>query len=287
MLPRTIMRVTALLFLTLTIYSEAWSFQNFSPRRMAAKITKGCATLATCAALMSPMNAFADDTGTSFKVDINVPYLVELVKTKEERTNTFDRVSFLAESIKNLFGPAVSVQLPTDIKGVVKDALSGGASVTINELDVGIKVVGSEKGALTIQLSNDLLPALPFVGLPTTPGFVNAAGDVVASSAPAVVDAVLTNIKEGPFWERPIFGGSVRLDLSVGNIDIHKAITPLDALGGGSLGLGVVYASSYAYYRYSIDQEERAARAKQEAAAAKKAVAEAKKKEEEYAARIE
>jgi hypothetical protein len=121
---------------------------------MAAKITKGCATLATCTAFMSPMNAFAaDDTGTSFKVDINVPYLVELVKTKEERTNTFDRVSFLAESIKNLFGPAVAVQLPTDIKGVVKDALSGGASVTINELDVGIKVVGSEKGALTIQLS--------------------------------------------------------------------------------------------------------------------------------------
>jgi hypothetical protein len=67
----------------------------------------------------------------------------------------------------------------------------------------------------------------------------------------------------------------------VGNIDIHKAITPLVALGGGSLGLGIVYASSYAYYRYSIDQGEKAARAKQEAAAAKKAVAEAKKKDKE------
>ena len=280
--PRTVMRVTALLFLMLTVYSEAWSLQNFSPRRMAAEITKACATFATCAALMSPVSAFADDT--SFKVDINVPYLVELVKTKEERTNTFDRVNFLAESIKNLFGPAVSVQLPTDIKGVVKDALSGGASVSINGHDVGIKVVGSEKGALYIQLSNDLLPALPFVGLPTTPGFVNAAGDVVANSAPAVidaVDAVLTNFKEDPFWERPVFGGSVRLDLSVGNFDIHKAITPLDVVGGGSLGLGIVYASSYTYYRYIIDQEQRAARAKQEAAAAKKAAAEATKKEAE------
>jgi hypothetical protein len=229
------------------------------------------------------MNALADDT--SFKVDINVPYVVDLVKTKEARTSTFDRVSFLAESAKNFLGPAVSVELPTDIKGLAKNALSGGASVIVNGLDLGIKVVASEKGALTVQLRNDLLPALPFVGLENTPAYVNKAGEVVANSAPAVVDAAIATVKEinkqmnkGPFWERPILGGSVRLDVSVGDIDIHKVITPVEIVGAGSAGLGVIYAASFSYYKYSLAEEEKKAAEMKEAAAARRDEIAAKKR---------
>ncbi|KAL7567675.1 hypothetical protein ACA910_012014 [Epithemia clementina (nom. ined.)] len=275
------MKLLAPAFVAVIIPEVVHSWNLLPPR-----LAKHCATAATCAALLgAPMVATAADDATSFKVDINTPYIIELVKTKEARQGTYDRLNFLYESANNFLGPAVNLELPSDIKGVVKQALSGAATVKINGQEVGVQVVGSTSGALTIQLSNPLLPALPFAGLPTTPVIVNKAADVVADSSPAALE-LATNImqrlqqfqeekpQQEPFFDRPINAETIRIDIDA--IDFHRALTPKDIVGSGSLALGATYATSYSYYLYINDKEEKEAAAKKAAVEAKKKAAAAK-----------
>lgn len=276
----------ALLLSALQVSTDVSAF-SVAPKHFAADLANGCATAATCAALaFGPGPAVAATatappaSSTAVKVDIHAPYLLDLVKTPEARQDTTDRVVFLADSVKNWLGPAVSIELPTDLAGVAKKAVAGGASVQINGQDVGVQVVSSTKGALTIQLSTDLLPALPFAGLKSTPAIVTTAANAVAGMTPAVVNvvtkvaAVTSNVQQ-PFWNRPVFDGSVRLDIDA--LKLHRAITPKDIVGGGSAALGAAYASSFAFYNYAIAQEEKAAVERKEAMAAKRAAAADKK----------
>lgn len=243
-------------------------------------------SMATCAAgaalgaglLLSPLPAAAAADATSFNVEINAPYLVDLVKTKEARAGTLDRVQFLVESVKNFLGPAVSVDLPTDIAGVAKKAFTGGATVQVNGQAVGVQVVGSETGTLTIQLASPLLPKLPIPGLPDTPKLVTTAANVAAEAAPAAVQVatkVAAKLSEPkpdlPFWDRPINANSLRVDVDA--LGWHRALTPADLVGGGSAGLGAAYASSFAFYKYEQNREAEAAAAKKEAMAAKRKAA--------------
>jgi hypothetical protein len=275
---------------------EAWMTLP-TPRAIAVEVAKGCATAATCAVLLTSPPVFAqealvvpaagDDLTTtttttattpttvapvpatmpssSIKVDINARYLFDLIKTEDARAKTLDRVTFLADSIKNLFGPGVSVELPTDIKGFVRQALAGGAAIKVNGQDVAVKVIESSSGEIAFQIYNKYIPALPFVGLKNTPSYVGAAASVIENAAPNVVDAVTAAMmnsenaeeQQGPFWE---------------------SLTPVEVIGGGSLALGVAYGASYSFYQYEQFQEEQEAIQKQTQNKAKAAAAAAKKK---------
>jgi hypothetical protein len=274
------MKVITAILLSFLAVTHAWTLP--SPVNYLAK---ACATGAVCAALAAPLTAQASDD-TTFKINVDAPYIINLVKTKESRTQTFERAQFLADSLKNFLGPAVSVELPTDLQGLAKKAFSGGGTVSVNGIDVGVQVVKSENGALTVTLSNALIPRIPFAGLSNTPAVVNAAADGVAAAVPGVVDFVTTNLKEGPIWDRPIFGGKYRVDLDFGGLAIHKAVTPLDIAGGGSLGLGVAYGASFAFYQYELAKEAREAEEKKKSAAEKKKTAAVPKKAEKAATNV-
>jgi hypothetical protein len=85
--------------------------------------------------------------------------------------------------------------------------------------------------------------------LPETPALVNAAvAPFVENAAPVALDAVTDYLNIPPsrttlnhfeidLWTLKKF----RVDLAIGNIDIHRAITPKDLIRLGSLGLGVLY----------------------------------------------
>ena len=70
--------------------------------------------------------------------------------------------------------------------------MRGQASVSINDQeDVTIQIIGSDPGALTVQIQNKHLPKLPLVGFPETPPMVNAVvAPLVETNAPKVWQAL-------------------------------------------------------------------------------------------------
>ena len=263
-----------LLVASLAVITKAWNLPK-ATRKVQIAFAKCCATAAACAALAAPAQAVGD---AAIHVDINAPFVLDLVKTKDAREQTLLRAEYIVESIKSLVGPAVSVELPSDVQGFVKKALSGGATVAINGQDVSVQVVQSQSGSLTVQLSNKFIPAIPFAGLDTTPAVVNAVADKVAEAAPGALELVqkTMNGKDMPFWDQPI--GKFRFDFDVGAYSVHRPVTLIDIVGTSSLGLGAVYAGSFAYYKYEQDQEAKTAEAKKQAMAEKRAAAAAVKK---------
>ena len=261
---------------------------------------KGCATASLCTSLImsttvlpvtaaaatpppTPTTTSSKIDNTALKVDLDTPYLLDLVKTKQARSQTIDRIQYLEDSIKNLFGPAVKIELPTDYRGLVKKAFSGRATILVGtngqqqqQQRIDLQVVQSDFGSLTVQIKSPLLPKLPLVGLPGTPAVVESAAVIVEDAVtPTVVNVwqKLSKPREPPFWTKPI--GEVNLP----NLGYYKQITPLDVVGAGSLGLGGIYAASYAYYKEEQRREEDAAANRKAAAAAKrKAVPSIKKK---------
>ena len=261
----------------LAVVAKAWNVPRV-PRTLQLAFAKGCATAAVCAALASPAQATAGDAAVN--VYVKAPYVLDLVKTKSAREQTLLRAQYIVESIKSLVGPAVSVELPSDVRGFVKRALSGGATVAINGQDVTVQVVQSQAGALTVQLSNKFIPAIPFAGLDNTPAVVNAVADKAAEAAPGVLGLVQKTMNSNgvPFWDQPIAGGRYRLDYDFGAYSIHRPATLIDVVGTSSLGLGAAYAGSFAFYKYEQDREAKAAADKKQAMAGKRAGAAAKKK---------
>jgi hypothetical protein len=209
----------------------------------------------------------------ALEIRIDEPKLLDLVKTADMRQRTIDRVSFLAQSIESFFGPAVSVQLPdlhtkATYTALAKQLINGGTTISVNDEPITFQIIGSKPGAIQIQISNPLIPGLPIPGLPTTPALITAGANAVASSdtVSSVLEEVVETIEDGPIWQRPLFRGQLRLDVG----DIHKALTPIDVLGGGSLALGAVYATSYGFYTFSNwkDAQDAANKKKKAAAAA-------------------
>lgn len=277
-------------FLCLLLVPTAGALQQ--PLHPATEFTKACASIALCTSLLTPLPAQAED-GASIRVEINRPYIVELIRNKQERQAYAEKLRFLADGAKYVAEPILKVELPTDTKDFVKDALRGKADVKVNGLDFAVKVVGSEKGSVTVQLSSDLLPKLPVVGLPGSSPVMNAASeavsDAVSESTPAVLDLMQRiqevrrqRLQRPPFWTTPINAEKIRLDLVLGKQEIHRAITPLDVAGVASVGVGAAYGASYWYYLELQSAEERAAEEKKQKAAEKKktvVAVEAKKSE--------
>ena len=221
------------------------------------------------------------ESSTSVRVNVNVPSLVELVKTREARSSTLEKAMFLGQSAKYLLGPdAVSLEPPSDMKGFVSQALRGQASVTVDTAlgepqHVDVQVLASDWGALTVQIRNPLLPKLPFAGLPGTPAVVSKVlAPAMAEAAPSALElaqAVAEKIQEPPpppFWQTPI--EDFAIDLPNG---YHRDITPLDVLGTSSLALGAAYAGSYAWYVAEQEREAKEAADRKKAMAAKRAAA--------------
>ena len=245
-------------------------------------LTKACASVALCTSILAQTALpVAADDGASIRVEVNRPFIVELIRNKQERQAYAEKIRFVAEGAKYVLDPILKVELPSDTKDFVKDALRGKADVKVNGLDFAVKVVGSEKGSVTVQLSSDLLPRLPVVGLPGTSPVVNAASEAVSEavsdSTPAVLDfmqrvreARQRQLQRPPFWTTPI--GTLRLDVSLGSKELHRAITPLDIAGVASVGVGAAYGASYWYYLEAQSAEERASAEKKLKAAGKNKV---------------
>jgi hypothetical protein len=107
-----------------------------------------------------------------------------------------------------------------------------------------------------------------------------AVSEAVSDSTPVVLDfmqrvqaARQRQLQRPPFWTTPINAEKVRLDLSLGTNEIHRAVTPLDIAGVTSLGVGAAYGASYWYYLELQSAEERASAEKKQKAAEKKKVA--------------
>ena len=255
------------------------------------ELAKACATVATCAALWTggfvtaPSTALAvpvtsqatETTATPAKnaispaaidIRVNVPYIVDLVKTPESRTKSLDWASYIVESLQNFVGPAVSITPPTDQQAFARAAMSGGAQLVINGQVTTVQVIGSTPGALQLQITNPLLPAIPFAGLPTTPTIVKQYEYAVADMAPALVQAALpdsSNQLSLAAWDRPI--GNWKINLGSWQ---KSTVTPLDLVEAGSLAVIAAYGVSYGYYVYVNDQEAKEAEKKKAAMAAKK-----------------
>lgn len=256
---------------------------------MKQDIIKGCATLATCASLFLGATAGTPTTAsaavgnvanpTIVEVNVDVPYVLNTIETKETRIRTINWVKYIVESIENLFGPAVSINFPTKNYGLIaREILSGDATIKVNGEKVDLQVIESKPGVIQIQIENELIPAIPFAGLPTTPSIVTKAEYAVADQAPAVVGAVesiereLQQQKQGEFfWDRPV---SDRLRLGFAG---NRPVTYKDVVGAGSLGLGAAYGLSFGYYSYNSYQENKEAEERKNKMKKKKAT---KKKEE-------
>lgn len=278
----TLMRALSLYLLVGTTALALQQEPMFRPPTTSA-LTKACASVALCSSIMinTALPVMATDDGASIRVEVNRPYIVELIRNRQEREAYAEKIRFLADGAKYVLEPILKVELPTDTKDFVKDALRGKADVKVNGLDFAVKVVGSEKGSVTVQLSSDLLPRLPVVGLPGTSPVVNAASEAVSEavsdSTPAVLNFIdrvrevrRQQLQRPPFWTTPINADKVRLDLSLGTKEIHRAITPLDIAGVGSVGVGAAYGASYWYYLELQSAEERASAEKKQKAAEKK-----------------
>eukprot|EP00542_Grammatophora_oceanica_P013889 CAMPEP_0194029120 /NCGR_PEP_ID=MMETSP0009_2-20130614/2956_1 /TAXON_ID=210454 /ORGANISM="Grammatophora oceanica, Strain CCMP 410" /LENGTH=343 /DNA_ID=CAMNT_0038668717 /DNA_START=64 /DNA_END=1095 /DNA_ORIENTATION=- len=256
---------------------------------------------ATGALATSAANANADTTTTTIipalKMDIDPPVLFDIIKDEMNQ----ERILFYGESIKNLFGPAFTFELPStefaNLKELGLQLLKGSASVIINGQTVGVQVVKSEQGALTVQLQQQYLPKIPFLGLdetatsaavPTLVAPVPVETVTSTASTTPVQDVVSTAITTAttttsttPFWDMPLFDGALRVDVDIPFLfALHKAITPLDVVGTTMAGLGGIYVFTFAYYNYALWQEKQEAIAKQAKMAAKVAA----RKEKEAAA---
>ena len=130
-------------------------------------------TFSSCRALQPPVDTTA---ASALSINVNVPAVLELVRTPEARTSTLEKAAFLRQSARYLVPTdAVTVQPPTDIKAFVNQALSGQASVTIDApgapaqlpvpQKVDLQILASDWGALTVQIRNPLVPKLPLAGL--------------------------------------------------------------------------------------------------------------------------
>lgn len=139
-------------------------------------------------------------------------------------------------------------------------------------------VVSSEKGEITVKVSNFLIPKIPL--------FLTGAGadgDLASGEDGSVLERVARVYGfdfSTPFFDQKFLGGKYGVPIpsssgeESGGTFTTYVPTNKDVVGATSLILGVAYGSSYAYYDSLIKAKEKEA---EEKAAAKKAMAKEKK----------
>jgi hypothetical protein len=229
--------------------------------------------LATGSVPLSPAQAVE-----VIKVDADIPALIQIAKDNK------DTAWKLAQQTAGVVKISDYPKSYANIINFVRDVAAGDVFVQLNGAPIDISLL-SEKGALDIDLSTEYgdvsltvtsgyLPKLPFlskraVSLPTEAAEVSTADASTATESTkpirtrAAAALQAASQPKVPLLDRPVFVDPFQNTWTVKQI-----------LGTTSLGLGVAYASSYAYYVKSIEDEEKAMADKKKQAAAKaKAVA--------------
>jgi len=206
--------------------------------------------------------------------------------------------------VQEVIGPdAIKVTLPSNLAGATRDLLSGRGAITVNGKPVDIAVLSSEKGEITVRVSNSLIPKVPLIKSSIKIPFSGTASDQGTDTSEAdwgvladVAGVFGVDLKT-PFIEQAYFSGTQEL-AKVGRVSISDRTTPFfdqkffgglvsipiprnedsggtftyvannkDVAGVTSLTLGAAYGGSYAYY---VAEEEAAEEKRAAAAKAKK-----------------
>lgn len=234
-----------------------------------------------------PISAHAVEV---IKIDADFPALIQIAKDNK------DLVLKLAQQTAGVVKITDYPKSYSNLLNFARDVAAGDVFVEINGIPIDVSVL-SEKGAIDVDLStevgdlsltasSDFLPKLPFLSK-RVPSISKAAVEtssnaasieeptkVVRTRAAAAIQAA--NNAKGSMLDQPFF-----LD------PFQQGWTVKQILGTTSLGLGIAYASSYAYYIKSQEDEEKAAAEKKKNVTAKKAVINVDKKVEAKVAKVE
>ena len=277
---------------------------------LAAVSLSAALTVGTMAGLPSPSVAessspSAIDPTRTIQVEVDAPTLIKRLKSPTYQRELLDALS----EVQDVVGKdSLKVTPPSNKVGAIRDLLSGKVDVAVNGQALDIEVLESERGEITVRLSNPLLPKVPVVSskakIPFLPevegqGTVQIVEKEVAAAKPdlnTILDAAwlvfgpedsadidLVGILaraygidlSTPIPDQPFLGGLLSIPIPRADDKggaFTYTVSNKDFVGGGSLGLGLIYAVSYSYHTALIEQEEREAEEK------KKALAEKKKK---------
>ena len=282
---------------------------NSAKQCMAAASLSAALAFGTLTGLPSPSVADASsaiDPTRTIQIELNAPTLIKRLKSSTYQKELLDALS----EVQDVVGKdSIQVTPPSNKVGALRDLLSGKVDVSLNGQALDIEVLDSEQGEITVRFSNPLLPKVPVVSakakIPFLPE-VEGQGTVryVESEASSAARPELGTILDAawlvfgpedsgdidllgllaraygidistPLLDQPFLGGLIsvpipRADDKGGGFTF--VASNKNVLGGGSLGLGAIYAASYSYHTSMIEQEER------EAAEKKKALADKKKK---------
>lgn len=236
--------------------------------------------------------AQAVEKSNAIQVQVDAPTLARRLKTKFYEKELLEAL----QQVQEVIGPdAVKVTLPSNVAGATRDLLSGRGEITVNGKPVDIAVLSSEKGEITIRVSNSLIPKVPLLSTRTKIPFSGTASDqgtdtseadwgVLADVAGVFgVDLKTPFIEQAaraygldlktPFFDQKFLGGLVSIPIPR-NEDSGGTFTYVaknkDVAGVTGLTLAVAYSSSYAYYKSLIKAKEKAAEEKAAATKAKK-----------------
>ena len=226
-----------------------------------------------------PISAHAVEV---IKIDADIPALIQIAKDNK------DLALKLAQQTTGVVKITDYPKSYSNLLNFVRDVAAGDVYVEINGIPIDVSLL-SEKGAIDVDLftevgdisvtvSSDILPKLPFLSkrvvpvskttVDSSPGSTESVAEptkAVRTKAAAAIQAA-NNVK-GPMLDRPFIFDP-----------FQQGWTVKQVLGTTSLGLGLAYASSYAYYVKSIEDEEMAAAEKKKSVAAKKAAVTVDKK---------
>jgi hypothetical protein len=241
-------------------------------------------TVAAATTLCLPVSAHAVEV---IKIDADIPALIQIAKDNK------DVVLKLAQQTAGVVKITDYPKSYSNVLNFVRDVAAGDVFVEINGIPIDVSLL-SEKGAIDVDLftevgdisvtvSSDILPKLPFLSKRVVPLSKAPPVDTTSNSDSVVTVETITkppvrtraaaaiqaaNNEKGSMFDRIFMFDP-----------FQQGWTVKQVLGTTSLGLGIAYASSYAYYVRSIEEEElAAAEKKKNAAAKKKAVADVEKK---------
>lgn len=238
----------ALLLTSLSRAASSLTLPTTAVKDLHRHVSRGIGVLAIFTA--SPLTSNAIEV---IKIDADIPAMVQIAKDNKE----------LVLKIAKQAASAVHIsKFPTNLVEFARDAAAGDAFVEINGYPIDISLLSgkgaidvslsTENGDLSLTISSTYLPKLPFLSKRVVPLPTNA-GVVEVEEGPRI------SLLEQPFFLDPL----------------QKGWTNLQVLGTTTLALGTAYATSYAYYIKSGEDEEKAAAEKKREFARK--AAEAKK----------
>ena len=271
------------------------SFIDSAKQCVAAASLSAALAFGTLTGLPAPSVAdtTAIDPTRTIQIELNAPTLIKRLKSPTYQKELLDALL----EVQDVVGKdSIQVTPPSNKVGALRDLLSGKVDVSLNGQALDIEVLDSEQGEITVRFSNPLLPKVPVISskakIPFLPevegeGTVRYVESEALSSAKPDLGTILDAAwlvfgpedsadidllgllaraygidTSTPLLDQPFLGGIIsfpfhRVDVNGG--DFTFVASNKNVLGGGSLGLGAIYAVSYSYHTSLIEQEEREA----------------------------